>query len=223
MFVRCALVSEKRFIALHFDRAGLQMSSQINYSNKPERLIQLIVGLSSPDEKKLGFDTSIQWKIHKGKKASGIIKMRDSNGHEIEYQMANVHPIAHTFGIRGRGTTCWAVRDPADETKELVIKDSWTSEGRIPEHEHLAKAKDIRGIARLVAYEERGIDTKSLRFESPSSAYFNRYAQRVVIERHGSEIQNFTSPLQALKAIRSAVVSEWHHIHDSWSIPLTHV
>lgn len=203
------LLSEKRAILLHFDRAGHQVSSTINIHRKPETFVRMIVGLSSPDEDDLGLDTSIHWDIVDGKKASGSITMHNPAGQEIEYKLADVQPIAQSSGIRGRGTTCWAVKDPTDESKELIVKDSWSSEGRVPEHEHLAKAKDVKGIARMVSYEVRNVDTKSLRFSGASGTFFNKYAERVVVERYGPEIHNFTSALQVLEALRDVLIGGW--------------
>lgn len=220
IFIKCLLLSEARIRLAHFDRAGAEVAPYIDYVNNPELFVRLIITLCSVDEKELGFDTSIQWDIVKGKKVSGTMKTCDLNQQEKTYELANIRPVAQEYDIRGRGTTIWEVLDP-DTKDRYLVKQSWTSEGRPHEHLHLLRAQRLKipGVCRIVGYE---VLEETQQFRCANTAFSNRVGLRIVIPIYGKQVDKFKSVLQALRAIRDAVAGEYIPHTLSLFIPLTY-
>lgn len=218
MFVRCLLLSEKSCRLVQFDRSGAQVSPRFNIHTDYRVFIRLIVALTSPDERAIGFDDSIKWTINpvNGRKAAGTItcitgpKKKDKK----VYRLINVEPIA-THVIRGRATTCWSVLDPKTKRK-YIIKDSWTFAGRTPEHELLKKATDLglKGVAKYVWHETDRANTQDFRCQDSirRSFFLNRVASRIVMEGYGKPVDCFTSILQLLSALHDAISGELYSV-----------
>ena len=163
----------------------------------------MIVAACSTDEYEVGLDDSIWWKIEGGRKQEGTLRTLGAEGKEITYTLEDIEPIAHDYDFHGRATTCWTVRHP-DSDELLVIKDTWSSEGRTAERRHLAKATKVPGVCQIVAHEERG---KASEFRCPKtlSLFFDRVAERITMEAYGEQIDHFGTPLQLLEALRDIV------------------
>jgi hypothetical protein len=206
--VRLLILSGEHFRLFHFDRSGVQHTAYINFHDDPHTFVRIILGLSSPDESDVGLDDSIQWTIEDGRKAGGTLRTRKHDGQEIVYPLSDVEPFFFRGCIRGRATICWSVRDPVTR-EELVVKDSWRSEDRLPEHIYLQDASGIQGVAQMVSCEpERGA-TRALRgfVDSPPS-FHNRIETRIVMKTYGKSIRSFTSVMQLLCALRDAIAGE---------------
>lgn len=176
----------------------------------------MIVGICSMDEESIGFDTSIKWTINPstGMKTSGtletkaMITQEDGKKKKVEktYQLVDLHPVAHQLNIRGRATTCWRVLDPVTK-QEYLVKDSWSSEGRIPEYELLEKAKGLPGICVYESYEADRFQISQFRCETTiaSGMVFNRRASRIVLQMYGKQVDDFQSILELLEVLRDAI------------------
>ncbi|KAJ2912078.1 hypothetical protein MD484_g8336, partial [Candolleomyces efflorescens] len=210
-FIRALLVSEQRFTLFHFDRSGVQHSQEFDLGNTQSQylFVRLVVGLCSPHESDLGFDSSIQWEIENGRKASGTLKTRgdDCNG-EITYTLANVDPIWSSFSIRGSCTTYWRVIDPQSGEKRLV-KDSWRREGRESEKTFLEKAKGLPGVVQMIHCEDNRAETKIFRgFIKGSDVpenFQNLIAIRIIMKNSGRLLIEFTSAQELVSAFQDAI------------------
>ncbi|TEB22076.1 hypothetical protein FA13DRAFT_1799188 [Coprinellus micaceus] len=75
------MVTENHVCLVHYDRSGVYFSPLIDINKEKETFIRLILGVSSPDEKILGLDTSVQWVIDDvtGRKVSGTVKVDEKD------------------------------------------------------------------------------------------------------------------------------------------------
>lgn len=64
---------------VHFDSTGAYITPFFNYHDNPHAFVRLILGLTTTDESVLGLDTTIQWTIQNGMKASGKISVPQDN------------------------------------------------------------------------------------------------------------------------------------------------
>ncbi|KAF6760788.1 hypothetical protein DFP72DRAFT_1092047, partial [Ephemerocybe angulata] len=212
-FVRSLILTEKHIRLMHFDRSGVYLSKDINIHENPIIFIRLILGLTSPNEKDLGLDTSVKWKIDSktGKKKSGTIKTVDSNGQPITYNLNMKEKVIVRECLRGRGTTCWHATHP--KTKEAVfIKDSWRTSTRKPESDYLNAAKGLPGVAQIISYQDYMAETKDYRPEEQqedelSDFFHNRVKIRVVMEAYGPSIWHFEDRYQLIAAFRDAIAA----------------
>lgn len=196
-------MTEKHVRLLHFDRAGAQTTPLIDINQHPATLVRLIAGLASVNERILGLDCSVQWTIVDGRKAQGTLTTVGPTGEVKPYPIVDQIPIPRET-YRGRGTTCWRVRDP-ETSEELVVKDSWRPDDRPSEHEFLKLFDDLPGVVNMVSYETGRGETKDYRCASTLGQYPNRAAMRTMMKSYGKSIEHFTSVLQLLCAIRDAI------------------
>ncbi|KAJ2913695.1 hypothetical protein MD484_g6740, partial [Candolleomyces efflorescens] len=205
-FARLLVLSEDHFRLFHFDRSGVQYTPSIDFHQNPHTFVRLILGLSSPDESDIGLDTSVQWTVEKGRKVGGTLTSRGADGTELIYPLSSTVPFFFRGSIRGRSTTCWGVRDPITG-EDLVVKDAWKSEGTVSEHLYLQDAVGTPGVVQMVSCEPGRGETKHLRgFNHAIPAGFqNRIETRVVMKAYGKPLDNFTSAMQLLCALRDAI------------------
>ncbi|KAJ2914322.1 hypothetical protein MD484_g6094, partial [Candolleomyces efflorescens] len=212
-FVRALLVSEQRFTLFHFDRSGVQHSQQFELSDDSTRsqylFVRLVVGLCSPHESDLGFDSSIQWKIENGRKVSGTLKTCGGDDHgEMTYNLVDIDPIWSSFNIRGSCTRYWRVVDPQSGEKRLV-KDSWRSEERVSEQTFLDHAKDLPGVVEMIYCEDNRAKTKDFRgFVNGSDvpeSFCNLIAIRIIMRKGCRLLMEFSSPMELVCACRDAI------------------
>jgi hypothetical protein len=169
----------------------------------PLTLVRLIAGIATTDERLLGLDDSVRWTIVDGRKAAGTLTTTGPKGEAKAYPI-----IAHIpnplESIRGRGTTCWRVRDP-ETSEELVVKDSWRPQERPAEQEFLMLVKGIPGVGQMVSFENGRGETKWYRCPSTAGRYHNRVAMRITMKSYGRSVEFFTSVAQFLGALRDAI------------------
>ncbi|TEB19358.1 hypothetical protein FA13DRAFT_1697927 [Coprinellus micaceus] len=212
IYVRSMFFTEKHARLVHFDRAGAQITPPIDIRQDPHTFVRLVAGLSSPDERLLGFDDSIQWNIVNGMKLGGSLTTTDSNGEARTFPIIGEIPTSRD-SIHGRATTCWRVRDP-ESSEELVIKDSWRPEHFPPEHELLALVKGIPGVVDMISHESGRWETKDFRCTTTTGQYENRVSSRVALKPYGKPLVFFTTVLQVLSALRDAIAGHQQLVGD---------
>ncbi|RXW17455.1 hypothetical protein EST38_g8396 [Candolleomyces aberdarensis] len=188
-FVRLLILFEEHFRLFHFDRSGAQYTPAINFHDEPHTFVRLILGLSSPDESDIGLDSSIQWMIEKGRKVGGTLRTRRADGAELVYSLSNVAPFFFRGDMRGRATICWS------------------SEDVVSEHLYLQDAVGVPGVVQMVSCEPDRDETRNLRGfgDVLPPGFHNRVETRIVIKAYGKPVQNFTSAVQLLCALRDAI------------------
>ncbi|KAJ3529689.1 hypothetical protein NMY22_g8894 [Coprinellus aureogranulatus] len=216
IYVRSIVVTRKHVRFIHFDRAGTQVTPLLDIHQHPATFVRLIAGLASVDERILGLDDSIQWTIVNGRKASGTLTTTGPTGEVKKYPIIEHIPIPRET-IRGRGTTCWRVRDP-DTHEELVVKDSWRPDDRPPEYEFLEIVKGISGVVEMVSYEAGRWETKDFRCASTAGQYQNRVSMRVTMKSYGKPVEFFSSVLQLLYAFRDAIAGHQRLVSEDVGI-----
>ncbi|TEB19359.1 hypothetical protein FA13DRAFT_1802338 [Coprinellus micaceus] len=211
-FVRGLLLSDKRARLVHYDHSGVQVSPPININERPPLFVRIVVGLCNGDESFMGFDDSIQWEHDIcNRKISGTLTAKfDKDSEPKRYHLRSIRPIANVVDIRGRATTCWAVRD--NETGEdLIVKDSWDSDDRPPEYLRLTKVKGAQGVCEIVWHssdKHPRFETRLFRCAKGTRAgvhYYNRVASRIIMKAYGKQIHHFRSILELLHALRDAI------------------
>jgi hypothetical protein len=200
-FIRDIDLSRTRLRLFHWDRTGIESSDTINIHENPHIFIRIVLGISSPDEEELGFDTSIQWTVDNGKKTKGTLATVNAQGQKVIYDLVDLNPIAQRFPSKGKATTCWKVRDP--NTGQLfVVKDTWRLPSDNKEYEYLEKVKGLAGVAQMVSFEANRCETKQFRgLDLPR----NRIQDRIVLQMYGKTLDHFESAKQALCALRDAI------------------
>ncbi|RXW12794.1 hypothetical protein EST38_g13062 [Candolleomyces aberdarensis] len=206
-FVRSLAVTEQRMRLFHFDRSGAQYTPFFNIHSDPHTFIRLILGLSSTEERNLGFDDTIQWTTGSdGKRTGGTLTtIGPDNTSTTYYLTVDEDPFVRA-NLRGRGTTCWAVKNSRGE--RFIIKDYWLAGNRVAEFNLLTEAKDLPGVCQMVSYEDNRAQTKDFRGNISgftSGAFHNRTAIRIVMKAYGPSVENFTSVMEVLAALRDAI------------------
>lgn len=209
-FVRLLVLSSDNFRLFHFDRSGVQYTPYINFHKDPHTFVRLILGLSSPDESDIGLDSNMQWTIENGRKVSGSVKMRNSDGQEVVYALSSVVPFFLRGDIRGRATICWRARDPVTD-EELVVKDSWRDADKVSECVYLQEAVGIPGVVHMVCCEPDRCETKDLRGFGDTSppGFQNRVESRIAMKSYGKLINSFTSAMEVVCALRDAIAGKY--------------
>lgn len=223
-FARGLVVTETRVRLIHYDRGGVFATPFFDYHEDPRTFVRLILGLISNDEDVLGLDTSIQWTISATtkRKVSGTISTLDENNKSIPYDMLSITPDFVHHSIRGRGTTCWRVKNPKSGGKPLMIKDAWRSGTRNAEREYLAAARVVPGVVKMISFQDRLDETDKFRPASYSGtfSYHNRIKLRIVMEAHGLSILNFRTRYELVAALKDAIKGE-HAFSSDYTLSLT--
>ena len=196
------------FRLAHQDRSGIYVTPLFDIHKDASLFVQFIVGLMSPNEETLGLDTSVQWTIDEasGKKVSGTITLEEA-GDQAGTSTAKTHDLDMDEapfvrpGIRGRGTVIWHAIHLATN-HAVLIKDSWRTEGRTSEAEHLRTARGIPGIVETVAYQDNCAKTSEYRPEPFEAEDFaNRVKLRIVLKGYGRSIWHFKTRFGLLCAL----------------------
>ena len=159
--------------------------------------------------RQLGLDDTIQWTTSsESRKTGGTLTTVGPDSTVVTYHLAvDEDPFVRT-SLRGRGTTCWAAKDSSRE--RFIIKDYWLPEDRSAEFKLLADAKGLAGVCQMVSYDDNRAQTKDYRGDIStfsSDAFHNRTAIRIVMKAYGCSIENFTSVVQVLAALRDAIAA----------------
>lgn len=102
--------------------------------------------------------------------------------------------------------TCWRVKKPGSlEEYDHDVKDRWASDDVPAEYDLLELAKGVPGVIQMASYETDSAETKDSRCSSTVGGYRNRVAARITTKSYEKTIENFTSKLQVIRAIRDAI------------------
>ncbi|RXW16527.1 hypothetical protein EST38_g9323 [Candolleomyces aberdarensis] len=214
-FVRTISIDEMGVDFFHIDRSGLHRGSMNSYHSRggARSFIRMVIGLSSLDEEILGLDTSIRWKVDAaGRKTRGTLTVKDDETKKTtRYNLTSVQPVFKQYCIGNRGTVCWSVRDRTKK-QNMIVKDSWRTNGATPEHESLKKARGLEGVAQIVSYEADQAQTKDFVTmmhlpDDPTGGAGNLIQSRVVMEQYGRHLGYFESEKQLLCALRDAIAA----------------
>lgn len=132
---------------------------------------------------------------------------------EIPYPLRMDRPPTIRSSIHGRGTTCWYAKHPREKI-DIVIKDSWRSDGRRPEYEYLLPSQGIHGVVVLVSFQDKCGETNWIRIDPDmqeqgnSEGYCNRIKLRLVMEQAGLDVSHFKSRYQFISAMRDAILGK---------------
>lgn len=218
-FVRTLSVTEHAIRFFHFDRSGFHDEVFLDWEDiNPYDFIRLILGVSSLDEEVLGFDTSLRWSVDStGRKTGGTLTSTDGERNITKtYDLVSVQPLFQPYSIFGRGTICWVVQDP-ETGEELLVKDCWREESWKAEYENLKAAKNLDGVAQMIAYEDNRAHTKDFgvsHYLSPKERArkganlampSNLIQSRIVMEKYGRRVGEFMSEMDTLCALRDAI------------------
>ncbi|KAF8910171.1 hypothetical protein CPB84DRAFT_1764802 [Gymnopilus junonius] len=176
-------ITEQDVMLYLFDRSGTTFFSSFNIHENPLDFVRLILGVVSPDDSLIGFDTSVFWK---GKQR--FIRSLDDDGRYVCYPLISLEPFYKVIMIRSCGTICWKATDPITGM-ELVIKDTWVSE--LCMEVNLLKAS--KGLAGVSQIENSGDDCN--RYTGPRFSDLNA----------GKPITEFESAQEFLCALRDAI------------------
>ncbi|KAG6149295.1 hypothetical protein E4U37_006907 [Claviceps purpurea] len=163
-FVHAFTLSGTDLRAWVFDRSGAYSGTKFNIHEDPERFFRMLCGYVMMSDDELGLDTFTQLKDGK----MVVTLPVNINKPELTELELRPEPIANQRAIVCRATTCFLAK-PSDAPKEAkwdrVVKFSWASSMRSPEAELLnqAEERNIKGIARVVGYQERIASIGSLR------------------------------------------------------------
>lgn len=144
-----------------FDRSGPYSGTTFDIHEEPEKFINIMCGYLMMSDEELGLDTFTQTK-----ETRRFVTLPEARGSKRKLQLElEPDPIAHQRAIVCRGTTCFRAKAAGTTEFDSVVKYSWTSSTRPPEADLLSKASDrgIKGIARLVAYQEEVTSISRLR------------------------------------------------------------
>lgn len=204
------MVTENHVRLFHYDRSGVYVSPLINTHKEKETFVRLILGMSSPAEKTLGLDTSVQWVIDEtGKKVSGTVKVDECDPEKgtsttVTYDLNMEEPPLIRPSIRGRGTVGWHATHPITH-EPVLIKDTWRTDTRVSEVDHLRTALGLPGVVEMVAYQDFCAQTSDYRPPKWTPPGFcNRIGLRVIMRKYGTSIWYFESRLDFLRSFLDA-------------------
>ncbi|KAJ2915890.1 hypothetical protein MD484_g4497, partial [Candolleomyces efflorescens] len=157
----------------------------------------------------LGLDTSIRWKLDdRGRKATGTVTVVDDETKILkEYKMACVEPTFRKSSIYGAGTVVWVVKD-IESGEQVLIKDYWRGDGEewVSECKNLKGARGLEGVVQMILCEEDRCQTKDFAgFWVYDPQWTNFIHSRIVMEKYGDHLFNFSSEKQLLCAVRDAI------------------
>lgn len=147
-YVHAFSVTGSRMQTWVFDRSGAYSDEDFDIHEYPGKCVQIICGYVLMSDEELGFDTFTD--ATNDKLSIGI---PDQFGQTLELELRR-EPIAVQNAIVCRGTTCYLAKESGTEDYNYVVKYSWASGKRQPEHELLAWAykHGVQGVPRLVAH-----------------------------------------------------------------------
>jgi hypothetical protein len=144
-----------------FDRSGPYSGTTFDIHEEPEKFISVMCGYLMMSDEELGLDTFI-----KTKETRRFVTLLEARGKKRKRKLElEPDPIAHQRAIVCRGTSCFRAKAAGATEFDSVVKYSWTSSMRPPEADLLNKANDrgVKGIAKLVAYQEEVTSINRLR------------------------------------------------------------
>lgn len=200
------MICEQWCQLFHFDRSGAQYTSRFSIHEDVIAFIRVVLGVSSFDERTLGFDTAVQWAVEGGRKVSGTIVVTDIADVTTTYSLVELEPVFCRYEILGRATTGWRALSP--EGVEVFVKDSWRDGDA--EYDTLKLIVGVDGTGQMLSYEAVEVTTSALRANGSETwpkpkDFRERTSTRIVMESYGESIASFKSQKQLLSAIRDAI------------------
>ncbi|KAF8202523.1 hypothetical protein BJ912DRAFT_1053694 [Pholiota molesta] len=129
------LITESTVTLYMFDRSGVCRSCPIDIHKRAADFVRLLLGVWSPDDAVVGFDTTISWDQDERGLWRRHIAGRNEDDEPCRYPLAEPAPVCERWSIDGRGTVCWAATDADGE--HVLIKDQWRDPAKWPEWEFL--------------------------------------------------------------------------------------
>ncbi|KDR85790.1 hypothetical protein GALMADRAFT_234869 [Galerina marginata CBS 339.88] len=217
--VYCLIITEKIVQICMFDRSGVYHSVDINIHENAADFVRLILGVVSPDEEVVGFDTTVFWDKKTNERFLTTVNHRNEF---VRYKLACTRPVFYRRAIVGRGTCCWKVMDAQGNL--FIVKDAWRSRGRVPEAEFIESVKGLVGVGQMVAFEDRdhisdlrGIEMATIP-EDLKSAFRDRILARITSKYGGQPIDMFNSAQEVLYAFRDAIAGH----RNLWNAKILH-
>jgi hypothetical protein len=139
-----------------------------------------------------------------------------------KYKMACVEPTFRKSSIYGAGTVVWVVEDP-ESGEEVLIKDYWRGDGEewVSECRNLKAARGLDGVVQMILCEEDRCQTKDFAgYWVYDSQCVNFIHSRMVMEKYGDHLFNFSSEKHLLCAVRDAIAGELLFILSSLIVTL---
>ena len=204
------MVTEKVFRLAHYDRSGSHVTPTYDIHKFSLLFVRLVLGLSSPDERVVGLDTSVQWTITAttGRKTAGTITIsskEDATKTTVCDLDMRYPPILRPT-IRGRGTVGWHALDSVTR-RPVLLKDAWRSSTQNSETDFLLRARGIPGVAKIISFQDFCAQTSDYRpKDTPNKHFKNLTKARVALKKYGPSIQHFTSRLQLFQALKAAFI-----------------
>lgn len=107
-----------------FDRSGPYSSGEFDIHEEPKVFVQSLAGYAHMSDEELGLDTFIQRRAER----TSITLESDARGKKRKLQL-DPEPFVRQRATVCRGTTCFRTTD-----QKNVVKFSWTSDKRPPDH-----------------------------------------------------------------------------------------
>jgi hypothetical protein len=145
-----------------FDRSGPYNCPTFDIHKEPEKFIQVMCGYLIMSNDELGLDTFTKEKRNRTSVAFPVEAHGKKRKRELEM---GLNPIAHQLTIVSRGTSCYLAKPIVATEFDRAVEFSWTSDMRRTDANLLNKAneRDVKGIARVVGYQEEITSISKLR------------------------------------------------------------
>ncbi|KAF9486555.1 hypothetical protein BDN70DRAFT_774253, partial [Pholiota conissans] len=203
MFVYTLLITETTVRLYMFDRSGVCYSRPYNIHVSAVDFVRILLGVWSPEDQDVGFDTTVYWEKNEGCVWYRYIESFDEDGDVHSYRLSQDDPLIDRWFIEGRGTTCWAT---TDNGRQLLIKDCWPDVARPSEAELLRGARNLQGVGQMIAAED-GDRISALRGIPAQSPHFvDRQFSRIILRNYGPvTIAGFQDRTDLLLGLRDAI------------------
>ncbi|SZF02652.1 unnamed protein product [Blumeria hordei] len=139
-FVHGFLLLDTKLQLWVFDRSGPYSTGFIEIGENPEVLIYVITASMLMSDEELGIDTSVRHE-----KGQTIMTVTDAITKEPRTLILEAEPFVRQKAIVSRGTTCYRAL-----VVTFVVKISWRAVDRLSEVSLLIRARNVRGVARLI-------------------------------------------------------------------------
>ncbi|TWU72701.1 hypothetical protein ED733_004021 [Metarhizium rileyi] len=190
-----------------FDRSGPFSGAMFDIHNEPEKFIQVLCGYLMMNDEEYGVDTFLKQKDHKL-----FVTIPTNTSDKTRRQKFELYPvpIAIQRAIVCRGTSCFMAKAAGANEFDTVMKFSWTSSLRKPEADLLNKAceRGVKGIARVVGYQEEITSIKELRaslaFAAPYKLRGTPHSNDTSFSQSQPPASQSSSDIHGLSPMRSA-------------------
>ncbi|KDR85781.1 hypothetical protein GALMADRAFT_386799 [Galerina marginata CBS 339.88] len=165
------LITEKNVQLFMFDRGGVYHSLEVDIHESATDFIRLILGVVSPNEDVVGYDSGVFW----CGQSQRFIKTIDADGELEVYLLDSPTPVFSRGSIQGVSTCCW--KGWGEGKEDVLVKDAWrlVTRRRTPETDFLTAAQGLVGVGQMISFEEgetisslRGMDTEALPYNLKS-------------------------------------------------------